>query len=131
MEEIKKRPNQRQMLGQSCKHKSLCVYRPYDGLEDSLIPESGTNAFMSLGLNATGCNASPTKRNNLISPNKRRAMRSDDSIISADEADDSVFLRPDTMGAEEKMVKSWQEALGLQRELELGWMQDPIAKKNK
>jgi hypothetical protein len=130
IEEIKARPNRRQMLGQPYRaNNPVRVYRPYDGLESTVTLGSGPNSFISIGTDMASRSSSPRK-NNGISPRKRRAVRKDDSNIYAEDIDLTAIMQAEELHMEEKQAKSWQEAVGLPIRLELGWMQDVSARKN-
>jgi hypothetical protein len=132
VQEIRTRPNRRQMKGRPCKTATpIQVYRPYEGLSASLLPGSEpASAAASFGSGTGLRNASPNKQRNNISPRKRRAMRIDDSNIYADDIDDTALEQAASMGGHVKEARSWQEALGMPKVLEIGYLEDPLVKRD-
>jgi hypothetical protein len=120
IEEIKKRPNRRQMLGRPYRRPDpLVIYRPYAELKVSPTQSEGENTPIEARLPRY---LSSNKKN--ISPRKRGKGKMDDSVIGAFDPEINALLEIDTTVVETKKVDSWQEALGLPRELVPGFVTD-------
>jgi hypothetical protein len=131
IQEIKQRPNKRQILGKPyLLLNSSYPYRPYAELSSPNESESESTPPEAPTLR----NSSPKKN---FSPRKREAARRaragrEESIIHADDIEFTTFLDQTTMETTpEKKVSSWQEALGMPNELIPGFVTDFTAKKGK